>query len=36
MGFPKVFFKIVENRSCPLYEYNDKFALSGDSHPAGQ
>jgi len=33
MGFPKVLFKIVENRSCPLYEYSDGFALSGIAIP---
>lgn len=33
MGFPKIAFKIVENRSCPLYEYSDDFALSGIAIP---
>ncbi len=33
MGFPKILFRIVENRSCPLYEYNDGFALSGIAIP---
>ncbi len=33
MSFPKVSFKVVENRSCPLYEYSDKFALSGVAIP---
>ncbi len=33
MGFPKVSFRIVENRSCPLYEYSDSFALSGIAIP---
>ena len=33
MGFPKVIFRIVENRSCPLYQYNDIFELSGISIP---
>ncbi len=33
MGFPKVVFRIVENRSCPLYEYGDSFNLTGISIP---
>lgn len=33
MGFPKVIFRIVENRSCPLYEYGDSFTLTGISIP---
>jgi len=33
MGFPKISFRIVENRSCPLYEFNDDFALSGIAIP---
>ena len=33
MSFPKVSFKVVENRSCPLYEYGDNFALSGVAIP---
>jgi CRP-like cAMP-binding protein len=33
MSFPKVSFNVVENRSCPLYEYSDKFALSGVAIP---
>ncbi|WP_136799216.1 MULTISPECIES: cyclic nucleotide-binding domain-containing protein [Desulfosediminicola] len=33
MGFPKVIFRIVENRSCPLYEYGDAFKLTGISIP---
>jgi len=33
MSFPKVVFKIVENRSCPLYEYGDIFLLSGIAIP---
>lgn len=33
MGFPKVVFRIVENRSCPLYEYNDGFQLTGIAIP---
>ncbi len=33
MGFPKIVFTIVENRSCPLYEYGDALELSGISIP---
>ncbi len=33
MGFPKVTFHIVENRSCPLYQYSDVFQLSGIAIP---
>ncbi|HBG17788.1 MAG TPA: Crp/Fnr family transcriptional regulator [Desulfobulbaceae bacterium] len=33
MGFPKIVFRIVENRSCPLYQYNDVFELSGIAIP---
>lgn len=33
MGFPKILFRIVENRSCPLYEYHDVFELSGIALP---
>jgi CRP/FNR family transcriptional regulator, cyclic AMP receptor protein len=33
MGFPKVLFRIVENRSCPLYQYSDVFELSGIAIP---
>jgi CRP-like cAMP-binding protein len=33
MGFPKVLFRIVECRSCPLYEYNDSFQLTGIAIP---
>jgi len=33
MGFPKVLFRIVENRNCPLYEYGDAFKLTGISIP---
>jgi CRP/FNR family transcriptional regulator, cyclic AMP receptor protein len=33
MGFPKILFKIVENRSCPLYDYNEQFTLSGIAIP---
>ena len=33
MGFPKVVFRIVENRSCPLYQYGDSFHLTGIAIP---
>ncbi len=33
MGFPKILFRIVENRSCPLYQYNDVVELSGIAIP---
>lgn len=33
MGFPKIAFRIVENRSCPLYTYGDSFNLTGISIP---
>ena len=33
MGFPKIAFRIVENRSCPLYEYADTFNLTGIAIP---
>ena len=33
MGFPKIVFKIVENRSCPLYEFGDVLELSGIAIP---
>ncbi len=29
MGFPKVSFRICENRHCPLYRYSDIFTISG-------
>ena len=29
MGFPKISFRICENRECPLYRYGDIFTLSG-------
>lgn len=29
MGFPKISFKIIENRDCPLYEYGDTFGVTG-------
>ena len=33
MGFPKISFTIAENRSCPLYQYDDRFLLSGIAIP---
>lgn len=33
MGFPKAVFRIVENRSCPLYQYGDSFNLTGIAIP---
>lgn len=33
MGFPKITFRIVENRSCPLYQYGDAFSLTGIAIP---
>jgi CRP/FNR family transcriptional regulator, cyclic AMP receptor protein len=33
MGFPKVVFRVVENRSCPLYQYGDSFNLTGIAIP---
>jgi CRP/FNR family transcriptional regulator, cyclic AMP receptor protein len=29
MGFPKVLFRIIEDRQCPLYEYGDIFSVTG-------
>lgn len=29
MGFPKVLFRIIENRQCPLYEFGDIFSVTG-------
>jgi len=29
MGFPKIVFRVVENKHCPLYEYNDSFDVTG-------
>lgn len=29
MGFPKIAFRICENRHCPLYTYGDVFFVSG-------
>ena len=31
MGFPKILFRVTENRLCPLYEYGDIFSLTGIS-----
>ncbi len=31
MSFPKIAFKITENRQCPLFEYGDIFTLTGIS-----
>jgi len=33
MGFPKIIFKIVENRNCPIYKYGDAFGLTGIAIP---
>jgi CRP/FNR family transcriptional regulator, cyclic AMP receptor protein len=33
MGFPKIIFRIVENRNCPMYQYADVFELSGIAIP---
>lgn len=33
MGFPKIIFKLVENRSCPLFQFGDLFELSGIAVP---
>jgi len=29
MGFPKIIFRIIENRRCPLFHYGDIFSLTG-------
>ena len=29
MGFPKIIFRIIENRRCPLFEYGDVFSVTG-------
>ena len=29
MGFPKIAFRVVEDKQCPLYEYGDAFYLTG-------
>jgi CRP-like cAMP-binding protein len=29
MGFPKVSFRVIENRKCPLFNYGDTFFLMG-------
>lgn len=33
MGFPKVTFRVVENRRCPLFEYGDTFCITGIAIP---
>jgi CRP/FNR family cyclic AMP-dependent transcriptional regulator len=33
MSFPRIIFRIVENRNCPLYQYGDCFELSGVALP---
>lgn len=29
MSFPKILFRIIENRRCPLYKYGDSFSVTG-------
>ena len=29
MGFPKITFRVMETRHCPMYRYGDVFAISG-------
>ncbi|THB71802.1 MAG: DUF4388 domain-containing protein [Desulfobulbaceae bacterium] len=29
MGFPKILFRIIENRRCPLFTYGDVFSVTG-------
>jgi CRP/FNR family transcriptional regulator, cyclic AMP receptor protein len=29
MSFPKVLFRIIENRDCPLYDFGDIFSVTG-------
>lgn len=29
MNFPKILFRVVENRNCPFYQYGDIFEISG-------
>lgn len=29
MGFPKISFRVTENRKCPLFEYGDLFTVTG-------
>jgi len=29
MGFPKILFRVIENKSCPLFEYGDVFGVTG-------
>lgn len=31
MGFPKITFRIIENKHCPLFEFGDIFTLTGIS-----
>jgi len=31
MGFPKVTFRLVENKKCPLFQYGDTFHITGIS-----
>ncbi len=33
MSLPRIIFRIVENRNCPLYQYGDYFELSGIALP---
>ncbi len=29
MGFPRIPFRVIENKKCPLYEYGDVFTVTG-------
>jgi len=29
MGFPKIVFRVIENRRCPLFDYGDSFSVTG-------
>ncbi|MEE4313053.1 MAG: cyclic nucleotide-binding domain-containing protein [Desulfofustis sp.] len=29
MGFPRILFRLIENRRCPLYQYGDEFSVTG-------
>ena len=29
MGFPKIVFRVVEEKQCPLYEFGDTFSVTG-------
>lgn len=29
MGFPKILFRVTENKCCPLYRYGDTFGVTG-------